>query len=712
MFRAFQHRKERKGLQHEFIVLMLLDGSLCRFERMGDPDARFDALSPHGTIAHDMAQCFRPGEIDQACLKSSDLVAEVMLPCDFDIMDVLKICRAIHEGEKTRNYTLQIYNCWFFSLAIQVCLTRLVAHWEDQERIGFWLSQVNKAIGSLTSTGQSLRDSTPTLHRQIFSQVFSILRPRNDNYEETFVKDVKLQLQSRIATGSTIVEQITYRVNNLLWYSTINSNLNEFIKEEVHGAIMSILRDSLEEFIRRVGGLLKNQAAIWDKSPWNNIHEFIARSVPKDILEGVELHNPKLGFRTNEQFPEQSKLDISAFQRHIMDRIKIHAEEVEKKWLGSAASIQFELEGVLSRVWETIREETSETQKTKPISRRYIPSPYKRKVLLIGSGYSDPEFETTSSDLDYAGLHSLPGVEEDFGSLTSVFKQRSFMVETLFGDWFDGKTILQWVKMFLNDANEGDVRVIIFSGHAALTQVDQKLALIPPSGYIGITDLPDERLISADTWRETVKNSVQPGVVVVSIFSACMAGALMSQPINMKDYDSLIPIEAAQTSSVPIFLTLASSRDNESSYESVVGPPHRQDSQDDSFRYGDHFLRALTLALESALDWKGFIEDLEEKFSQLRMIGAICAAHDPDDRDPNWLETHPQNPVFTTSHPKLPDFGDIFPLATPPGPRDLVKDLPTNLTKEFLAHISLCDKVTEITLPDASFPDPPVDSGV
>ncbi|CAE6428498.1 unnamed protein product [Rhizoctonia solani] len=241
-FRVFQHRKERKGLQHEFVVLVLLDGSMCRVERMGDPNARFDALSPLGTIAHDTAQSFRPSDIGQACLDSSDLVAEVVLPCDFDIMDVLKICRAIHEGEKTRNYTLQIYNCWFFSLAIQVCLTRFVAHWEDQELLGIWLSQVSKAVGLLTTTDRSPQATIPILDRQIFSQIYSILHPQNDGYGESFVNDVKLQFESRVATGLTIVKQVTYRVNNLLWYSTINSSLNDFIEEGSHNAIMHTLR--------------------------------------------------------------------------------------------------------------------------------------------------------------------------------------------------------------------------------------------------------------------------------------------------------------------------------------------------------------------------------------------------------------------------------------------------------------------------------------
>ncbi|KAG8683409.1 hypothetical protein FRC11_013608, partial [Ceratobasidium sp. 423] len=45
-FLSFQHRKEPKGLRHEFIVLQMTDGSICGVERMGDPNAQVNALTP------------------------------------------------------------------------------------------------------------------------------------------------------------------------------------------------------------------------------------------------------------------------------------------------------------------------------------------------------------------------------------------------------------------------------------------------------------------------------------------------------------------------------------------------------------------------------------------------------------------------------------------------------------------------------------------
>ncbi|KAG8733532.1 hypothetical protein FRC11_005534 [Ceratobasidium sp. 423] len=334
----------------------------------------------------------------------------------------------------------------------------------------------------------------------------------------------------------------------------------------------------------------------------------------------------------------------------------------------------------------------------------YTADPRERKLLIIGSGYDSTNFRQATTET-LATLTTLCGVSHDVKSLTSVFKQRSFVVETLVGDSFDAQTVLDRVKIFLSDAAEGDVRAIIFTGHAARTQADQKVAIVPPSGYHRTGD-PDEGLISADAWRAAVNGSTQPGVIVLSIFASCMSGDLMNQPVNMKDLNDPMaaggaPPDPETSTPAPIFITFASSRSDQNTYESVVDPPP---SRDAPLRYGDHFLRAFTLAAREshALDWAGFIRVLEEKFSQLRMIGAICAANDPDPdgRDPNWLATHPQDPVYSSSRLNLPALEEVLPW----GISFIEREPPTpgvtrqvNLTEEFLAHISLCGETPEIT---------------
>ncbi|KAG8683380.1 hypothetical protein FRC11_013641, partial [Ceratobasidium sp. 423] len=235
-FQTFQHRKERGVLKHEFILLKLKDGSVCRVERMGDPNARFNALSPQGSVAQDIAWCFGKDELEEADLDDSDVITEVELPCEFDIMDVLKICRAIQEGEKTCNYTLQVYNCYFFSLAIQVCLTRLVAHWEDKKSLGVWLSHISDAVQGLTNTDQTITTLTPLSPYPTIIQLYSILLC--DDERTRLMNDIKFSLRSHIA--GTIPQELAYRINDLLWHSTISPSLSEFTEGKVKMAFVEV----------------------------------------------------------------------------------------------------------------------------------------------------------------------------------------------------------------------------------------------------------------------------------------------------------------------------------------------------------------------------------------------------------------------------------------------------------------------------------------
>ncbi|CAE6438675.1 unnamed protein product [Rhizoctonia solani] len=281
-----------------------------------------------------------------------------------------------------------------------------------------------------------------------------------------------------------------------------------------------------------------------------------------------------------------------------------------------------------------------------------------RKLLIIGSGYDSENFRRATTETN-ATLTPLRGVSQDVKSLTSVFNKRSFVVETLVGDSFDAQVVLNTVKNFLSDAIEGDVRAIVFTGHATHTQADGKIAIIPPTTGHRRSN-PDEGLITADAWREAVNQSTQPGVIVLSIFASCLAGGMMDQTVNIRDFNDVMMMEGNAPSSepstpAPIFITFASSQFNQSAYESIVGPQRDSNS---SYRYGDHFLRAFTLAARDprSLDWAKFIQVLEEKFFHLRKIGAYCAAYDPDinNRDPHWLDHHPQVPGYSSSRPNPP----------------------------------------------------------
>ncbi|CAE6486712.1 unnamed protein product, partial [Rhizoctonia solani] len=220
-FLSFQHRKEPNGFRHEFIVLKMKDGSICRVERTGDPHARTHALTFQGSVAYDMIQSFRPHELAKACLDTSNIVAEVHLPGELDLKDVLNICRAIQEAGRTRNYTLQTFNCYFFSLALQCCITRLVARWEEHPDFDRnWKSyteDLNSSLLGIDPTTHSLFRTCSALHA-------------HSGLRSTKQFSMDIQHHFRVAVSNLTWEDIT---NGVCWYYELGSRLDHIMKEEL-----------------------------------------------------------------------------------------------------------------------------------------------------------------------------------------------------------------------------------------------------------------------------------------------------------------------------------------------------------------------------------------------------------------------------------------------------------------------------------------------
>ncbi|CAE6502680.1 unnamed protein product [Rhizoctonia solani] len=119
------------------------------------------------------------------------------------------------------------------------------------------------------------------------------------------------------------------------------------------GSLDRITCTVLENFIATIRVLIDNQAAIWDERPWDEICRFIKQRMPENLLEGLKECRAllKICFQGTTE-----NMSVSIFHRHVLERIRIHAEEVERVWLGSAATVQLELEETLAKVWKMIRE--------------------------------------------------------------------------------------------------------------------------------------------------------------------------------------------------------------------------------------------------------------------------------------------------------------------------------------------------------------------
>lgn len=161
-FQSIQYRKDKAGVQHEFILILLQDerdthrDAFCRIERTADPDHQLEAIGVNGTTAFDFVQTFDSysAEFPSNQDPGSDVVAEIQFPCTFDLQDVLAICYGISCHATAQRYTLQQFNCYFYCWTIILCLARAAAgwermcaqHWEEIE------AQIISSIDSLDPT--------------------------------------------------------------------------------------------------------------------------------------------------------------------------------------------------------------------------------------------------------------------------------------------------------------------------------------------------------------------------------------------------------------------------------------------------------------------------------------------------------------------------------------------------------------------------------
>ncbi|KAG8796008.1 hypothetical protein FRC12_006337 [Ceratobasidium sp. 428] len=142
-FQSIEHRRTLEGpFYHEFLLLKLTDGAVCRVERTGE-GSRTDAIRYMGCTAHDLIQWFSEADYTSFSVKSpSESIAEINLGREFDILDVLAVCYSIQNTKACRAYTLQRYNCYFLCLSILAVLTRRVASWETKIDVDKWDSSL------------------------------------------------------------------------------------------------------------------------------------------------------------------------------------------------------------------------------------------------------------------------------------------------------------------------------------------------------------------------------------------------------------------------------------------------------------------------------------------------------------------------------------------------------------------------------------------
>ncbi|KAG9127407.1 hypothetical protein FRC07_014217 [Ceratobasidium sp. 392] len=232
-FRSIEHRRSIEGpFYHEFLLLRLIDGAICRVERVGE-GSRSDAIRSIGCAANDLIQWFAEDEYDKfSAIVPSVLIAKVDMGRTFDILDVLAACYSVQKTAACRVYTLQRYNCYFLCLAVLTVLTRRTACWEEAITLDTWDSVVSSALERLLST----REPEPAKH--LILRICKILDPKNSQPENLILDTLRIQLDSR--SGAPV--HVNEALSKMLWWADYDSALHTGFEEEAQMSTKTILR--------------------------------------------------------------------------------------------------------------------------------------------------------------------------------------------------------------------------------------------------------------------------------------------------------------------------------------------------------------------------------------------------------------------------------------------------------------------------------------
>ncbi|KAG8700700.1 hypothetical protein FRC09_005806, partial [Ceratobasidium sp. 395] len=225
-FRSIEHCRNLEGpFYHEFLLLKLIDGAVCRVERVGD-GSRADALRYIGCPAHDLIQWLSSPDYEVFSAKSpSERIAEINLGQEFDILDVLAVCYSMQNTKKCCRYTLQRYNCYFLCLTVLVVLTRRVASWETRIDPDRWASCLDSVL-------EDLRNLSPEdLRKHPILAVCAHLEPENPQRAQ-FVFEF---LRSHLGIQAWGFKQCMEAINLMLWQANREFALRSAVAESIKG---------------------------------------------------------------------------------------------------------------------------------------------------------------------------------------------------------------------------------------------------------------------------------------------------------------------------------------------------------------------------------------------------------------------------------------------------------------------------------------------
>ncbi|KAG9074998.1 hypothetical protein FRC06_010337, partial [Ceratobasidium sp. 370] len=176
------HKEFHAPFRHEYLVVFLSDGSICRFDRRPDKNVPFDTLKEHGSEAYDTVEEITPDTLKRQS-KDSECLAILTFQNDLDLLYIFLVCYGIQSDPHAVRYTLLQFNCYFFSWTIILNIARNSVTWEGLPTFASFKSLPDNITSELSEmlVHKLLGQSTTIcneLVREVLAQLADLLPSR------------------------------------------------------------------------------------------------------------------------------------------------------------------------------------------------------------------------------------------------------------------------------------------------------------------------------------------------------------------------------------------------------------------------------------------------------------------------------------------------------------------------------------------------------
>ncbi|CAE6438972.1 unnamed protein product [Rhizoctonia solani] len=267
---SIQHRKEfEEPFRHEFILVSLEGGEYCRIDRRGDPDVPTQTLSSNGSDAHDTVHHL--ASID-GIDSDSECLVQLRFDGTIDLSFLLLICFNIRNDPKSQRYTLQRFNCYFFSWTITSILARHSVNWSTPEQLA---AKVQLTATLKKRAVDPIAKQAAKLAMSCVSAVFiSILQPR-----------LRKVLRKHFRPTGFVPVRVLDRVVSIWMNRNMRPRMESVMRDVAESAMTSTLESTIESLLDSRSSVMQQtlSSSLW----FDSVHEALRKTARVALRDAV-----------------------------------------------------------------------------------------------------------------------------------------------------------------------------------------------------------------------------------------------------------------------------------------------------------------------------------------------------------------------------------------------------------------------------------------